>query len=201
MDPSLESVKFRVASDVNNPLTGKDGATYTFASQKGATDKDIIMLEKGMLNYKEVIRKDLNIDVSDITGAGAAGGLGAAFSAYLNAQIASGIELVMKETNLEEKILDADLIITGEGKIDSQTFRGKVPVGISSLAKKYKKKTIVIAGKVNVEKESLIKLGIHEILCITPSSQSDEEAMKMAKKNTLNIAKLIYKKYLMKGDK
>lgn len=201
LDPNVKDIEFKVACDVDNPLTGKSGATYVFAPQKGASDRDMIQLEKGMLHYQEIIRKHIGIDVSCIKGFGAAGGLGAALAVYLNAKIVSGIKLVIEETDLEEKIMDADLIITGEGKIDNQTFHGKVPVGISSLAKKYNKKTIAIAGKVDIDRHSLRKLGLYDILCITPSGQSDDEAMKRAKENTLNIAKVIYKKYLIKGDK
>lgn len=196
LNSNLRNIQFKVACDVDNPLIGRNGAAHTFAAQKGASEKDILQLEEGMINYQEVIRKDLNIDVSNIKGAGAAGGLGAAVVTYLDAKILSGIQLVIEETNLEEKIKGSDLVITGEGKIDKQTLHGKVPVGISSLAKKYNKKTIAIAGKVEIKNDDLKEFGIDDVLCITPEGQSITEAMKSGKENTENLAKVIYKKYI-----
>ncbi len=201
LDPSLKNIEFKVACDVDNPLTGRNGATHTFAKQKGASEQDILKLERGMLNYQEVIKNSLNKDVSNIKGGGAAGGLGVALITYLDGRLEPGIQLLINETNLEEKIKDVDLVITGEGKIDNQTLHGKVPSGIAALAKKYNKKTIAIAGKVDIKKDGLKELGIYDILCITPEDQSINEAMKRGRENIFNIAKLIYDKYLMKGDK
>ncbi|RKD29499.1 glycerate kinase [Thermohalobacter berrensis] len=197
LDSRLKDVNFRIACDVDNPLTGKKGAAHTFASQKGASYKEILQLEKGMINYQNAIKESLGIDVSRIKGGGAAGGLGAGLVAYLNADIVPGIKLIIEETNLEEKIKNVDLVITGEGKIDNQTLHGKVPAGISALAKKYNKRTIAIAGKVDIEEEVLKSLDIHSVLCITPKGQSIDEAMKRGKENTFKIAKVIYEKHLI----
>ncbi|PAB58452.1 glycerate kinase family protein [Anaeromicrobium sediminis] len=198
MDKRLKNISFKIACDVDNPLTGKNGATHIFSPQKGADEKIICQLEKGMLNYESIIEKDLNIEVSQIKGGGAAGGLGVAFVTYLNGEMEQGIKLVIDEIGLEEKIKRAHLVITGEGKIDNQTLYGKVPVGVSVLAKKHNKKTIAIAGKVEIENEDLKSFGIEDIICITPENQSIEEAMAKAKENTFNIAKVIYEKHLMK---
>ncbi|MCM1992184.1 glycerate kinase [Oceanirhabdus seepicola] len=196
MPSVLKAVNFKIACDVDNPLTGENGATYVFSPQKGANTEMMVELEKGMLNYQAVIEETLKSDISKTRGGGAAGGLGAAFLSYLDGKMVQGIKLVIAETKLEEKIKTADLIITGEGKIDNQTLYGKVPVGISSLGKKYNKKTIAIAGKVDIENEDLFDCGIEDIICITPEGMMLEDAMKRAKENTFNIAKVIYEKYI-----
>lgn len=181
---------------MDNPLTGENGATHVFSPQKGANTGMVVQLEKGMLNYQAVIEETLKLDISKISGGGAAGGLGAAFVSYLDGEIGQGIKLVIDETKLEEKIKTVDLIITGEGKIDNQTLYGKGPVGISSLGKKNNKKTIAITGRVDIENGALLDYGIEDIICITPKGMMLEEAMKRAKENTFNIAKVIYEKHI-----
>jgi len=137
MGSRIDKLEILVASDVKNPLCGPTGATRIYGPQKGATEEMMIILEKSLSHFAEIIKKDLNKDIKNIPGVGAAGGLGAALMAFLDAKLKPGIEIIIKAVKLEEIVKDADLLITGEGKIDSQTIYGKVPVGVAKIAKKY----------------------------------------------------------------
>lgn len=160
IDDRAKRVKFLVASDVKNPLYGPNGAAFIYAPQKGASSEGAARLDRGLRNFARVIEKDLKIDVADQAGAGAAGGLGAGLIAFLNAELRSGVDLVMDIVGLKEKMASADLIITGEGKLDSQTFFGKVPLGVLKLAAGEGVKCILVAGTVEDDaRDDLMKLG------------------------------------------
>ena len=153
-DPRLKECKFHVACDVDNPLTGPRGATYVFSPQKGAREEDLEVMDKLHFKFATISKKQL--EASDKTpGAGAAGGLGYGFLAYLGAELKSGIDLVIEKTGIEEKIKDCDLVITGEGRLDSQTTGGKAPWGVSKLAKKYGKKVIALCGSIGNDQRGL----------------------------------------------
>lgn len=156
---NIKETEFIVISDVQNPLTGNNGASKIFATQKGASPKMVEELEKGMINFADIIKKDFGID-PEFAGAGAAGGVGASLKVFLNANIKSGIDCVIQLLELEKIIPDSDLIIVGEGSMDYQTAFGKAPVGIARIAKKYNKKVIAIAGKLGKSADSLYKEGI-----------------------------------------
>ncbi|WP_066631481.1 glycerate kinase [Labilibacter marinus] len=128
--PQLKNMKFDVACDVDNPLFGDQGAAHIYAPQKGANPEMVEQLNKGLINFNEVVMADFKHDLQDISSAGAAGGLGAGCVLFLNAQLNSGIELIKNEADFDNKIKDADWIITGEGKLDEQTFSGKVIKGV-----------------------------------------------------------------------
>ena len=151
----LKDTIIEVACDVDNPLFGKNGAAYIYAPQKGADEKMVQELDKGLLNFAEVIKKDLVLNVAELKGAGAAGGLGAGLVAFLNAKLKNGVDIVMEATGIENKMRDVDLVITGEGAFDRQTFFGKSPYGVAILAKKYKKPVITINGSVNVSRDEI----------------------------------------------
>ena len=151
----LKDTIIEVACDVGNPLFGKNGAAYIYAPQKGADEKMVQELDKGLLNFAEVIKKDLVLNVAELKGAGAAGGLGAGLVAFLNAKLKNGVDIVMEATGIENKMRDVDLVITGEGAFDRQTFFGKSPYGVAILAKKYKKPVITINGSVNVSRDEI----------------------------------------------
>lgn len=142
----FENVKVIVASDVKNPLYGKNGAAYSFAAQKGANQEDIRILDRGLRNFASVMHNTINIPFENMQGAGAAGGLGAGLICFLDAKIISGANFILDLYKIEEKIKNADLIITGEGKFDEQSLNGKITGEIIKLANKHKKKAIVIAG-------------------------------------------------------
>ena len=178
LDSRIKDINFEVACDVTNPLIGENGASYIFGKQKGASKEDMKVLDKALTNYAEVIKRDLGIDVRYVEGTGAAGGLGAALLVFLNGKLKSGIELVIKHTELEEKLKDADYVFTGEGAIDSQTIYGKTPMGVAMVAKKHGVKTIAFAGKVGDGVENLYDIGIKSIFSIMREVESLDEALK-----------------------
>lgn len=177
LDCRLKDIVIEVACDVQNPLTGANGATYFFGPQKGADSRTLKLLEAGMINYSEVVKKTCNIDIADMPKAGAAGGLGAAFI-LLGGNLISGVEMVLKHTDFENKIKNADYIFTGEGSIDYQTKYGKTIAGIAGIGKKYNIPVIVIAGKVADDIEELYKIGISAVFGIIDKPKNLDEALK-----------------------
>lgn len=155
LDSRLQDVKIIVANDVKNPLYGPNGAAYVYAKQKGANKKMIEMLDDGLKNYAMVIDKTFDIHTQKVIGGGSGGGLGLALKVFLNARLENGFNVVKRYIGLENKIRKADLIITGEGSLDSQTKQGKGPLGVAKLAKKYNKQVFAICGK--IEKDIKIK--------------------------------------------
>ncbi|KGM96603.1 glycerate kinase [Clostridium novyi A str. 4552] len=194
-DLRIKNVNIEVACDVNNPLTGENGASYIFGPQKGATPEMVQKLDSALKNYAKVIREQLGCDVEKVPGSGAAGGLGAGLMAFLGADLKKGVELVIKYTKLEEKIKGADYVFTGEGSVDSQTIFGKTPFGVSTIAKKYDIPTIAFAGKIGDGVEELYKYGINSIVGILQGVVSLDEALKMGAKNiekaSENIARIL----------
>ncbi|MEC9488785.1 MAG: glycerate kinase, partial [Halanaerobium sp.] len=156
---------------------GKDGAAYVYGQQKGATPEMVRKLDRGLQNVARVINKDLGISVADLAGAGAAGGLGAGLAAFLRAELRRGIEIIIQASRLEEKVRDADLVITGEGKIDSQTIFGKTPVGVARIAGKYSVPVLAVTGTVAAGAEKVYEKGIAAVFSIINSPQSCQEAM------------------------
>ncbi|WP_283680225.1 glycerate kinase [Lentilactobacillus sp. Marseille-Q4993] len=150
MDPRIKSTQFIIASDVKNPLTGKNGASVVFGPQKGATPGMVHELDRALVNYSKVIRQTIHRRVDHIPGSGAAGGLGAGMLAFLNAKIKPGINIVLEYSDFRDKVKYADLVFTGEGKVDFQTKLGKTPFGVAKAAKEVSPncKVIAIAGTV-----------------------------------------------------
>lgn len=148
LDARLSDVKLEVACDVDNPLCGPKGASQVFGPQKGATPEMVLQLDQNLAHYAAVIAQTNGKDVIDQAGAGAAGGLGAALLGLFDATLRPGISIVMDAVNLSEVVRDADLVITGEGRIDSQTIHGKTPIGVARTAKQYDLPVIGIAGSI-----------------------------------------------------
>lgn len=199
-DASLLKDKFKdinieVACDVKNPLCGSNGASLVFGKQKGANEEMIKTLDSNISKFADLCKNTLGVDRRDIEGCGAAGGLGFALITFLNAKLKSGIDIVMDKAGLEELIKEADLVITGEGKIDSQTINGKTPIGVAKLAKKYDKKVIAIAGCISNDYEVVFDYGIDAVFDITPISMDFETIKKESKRNleltAFNIAKCL----------
>lgn len=158
--PELRDCRFMVACDVTNPLCGEKGCSAVFAPQKGADPEMIKDMDAWLKNYAAIAKIVSDRADENLPGAGAAGGLGFAFSAFLNAELKSGIEIVLEETRLEEYIKDADIVVTGEGRLDSQTVMGKAPIGVAGLAKKYGKRVIAFSGCVTEDAEVINDHGI-----------------------------------------
>ena len=195
LDERLKYVSVEVACDVNNPLCGKEGASYVFGPQKGATREMIEILDQNLSHYAEVIKEQLGKDVISKAGAGAAGGLGAGLMAFLDVKLKSGIEMVIEYSNLEEKVRDADMVWTGEGSIDFQTQYGKTPLGVAMIAKKYNKPVIALAGRVGNDIDILYDKGIDAIFGIMRGVTSIEEALvkgpENVEKTSENIIRLL----------
>ena len=171
----LEAV-FTIACDVNNPFSGENGAAFVYARQKGADDAMILELDKGLRQFADVIRTTIGKDINDIPGAGAAGGLGGGFLAFLPATLKPGIQMVLETLDFDSRIQNADLIITGEGKLDRQTGMGKTPAGILAAGKKRNIPVIAIGGAVE-ETDALLKQGFLAVMSIQPGPVSLEQAM------------------------
>ena len=171
----LEEAEFIIACDVDTPFCGREGAAEVFGPQKGATPEEVVLLEDGMQNLNDIIKRDYGIDLSSIKGTGAAGGLGGAFHAFLNGRLQSGIGMVLDAIGFEEQIKDADLIITGEGRIDSQTCRGKVISGITSVAAKHGVPVIAIAGIVDMSEKEIEETGLKAAFPIGPRPQNESD--------------------------
>lgn len=197
----LKSCSFRIACDVTNPLCGEQGAVYVYGPQKGVRQEEREELDLKMKHYAEKTKEWLKKDYSEVPGTGSAGGLGFAFACYLpNVTLKSGVEIVMEEIGLEEEIKDADIIVTGEGRIDSQTAMGKLPAGVAKLAKKYGKMVLAFGGSVTEDAGVCNEKGIDAFFSIVRGITTLEEAMKpdMARKNleltTEQVFRLLLKK-------
>ncbi len=173
----LKECSFSVACDVKNVLCGKNGCSEIYGPQKGATRKMINDLDCWLKNYAKLTKSVIQKADENAPGTGAAGGMGFALLSYLNATLESGIELVIKETELERHIKDADIVITGEGRLDGQSYMGKVPVGVASLAKKYQKPVIAFSGCVTDDAVICNDYGIDAFFPIVRTPCTLEEAM------------------------
>lgn len=191
LQKNYKNILIEVACDVNNPLCGKKGASYTFAKQKGANEIMIEILDKKLLSFSKICQKHFNKKTKNKNGAGAAGGVGFALHTFLNAKLQSGIDIVMKQIKLKQKIKKADLIITGEGKIDAQTIDGKTISGVASIAKKYNKPLIVIAGCSEHGYEKIYEMGVDAVFDITPMNISTKQLFKDTKYNLYLTSKNI----------
>ena len=149
--PELKESEFIVACDVDSPLYGPNGAAYVFAPQKGADAAMVEDLDRGLRHFADIMQKCAGLDVADMPGAGAAGGLGAAFIAFLNAKLKRGADMVLDAVSLDEHIRNADLVITGEGKIDSQTMSGKLPAAVAERAAAQNVPVVAICGSSDVD--------------------------------------------------
>lgn len=181
--------QFTIASDVDNPFSGTNGAAYVYAPQKGANNKMVEELDKGLESFRQLIIEKKGIDLNTISGAGAAGGLGGGFVAFLNAQLKPGIEMVLQTIDFENHLQNADFVVTGEGKLDIQTTMGKAASGILDAARKKNIPVIAIGGSVE-DKEALLKRGFTSLFSTTPNGMSIEEAMQeeTAKENIAQTA-------------
>lgn len=181
---ALDQSTFSIACDVDNPFSGTNGAAYVYAPQKGASPQMVEQLDRGLSHLSTLIRRCYAIDLEEIPGTGAAGGLGGAFVAFLGAGLKPGIELILESAGLESFLLGADLVITGEGKLDKQTARGKAPAGILRAAHHRQVPVIAIGGAIE-DRELLDKMGFDAVFPISNQILSPAEAMRpvIAKEN------------------
>lgn len=191
--PELKECSFKIACDVNNPLCGTNGATYIYGPQKGVTEELRDELDAALGSFAKVTKECLGTDFEKSEGAGAAGGLGFAFLSYLSADLQPGIELVLNAVDMEKSMEGADLVFTGEGRLDYQTAMGKAPVGIAKLAKKYGAKVIALAGAIIEGAEKCNENGIDAYFPIIRKIITLDEAMdaENAKQNMIKTTEQI----------
>ena len=192
LHPAVAEAEITVMCDVNNPLTGPDGATYTFGKQKGGTPEILDRLEAGMKQYAAVMREH-GMDVEQMAGAGAAGGLGAALCGYLHANLKSGIETVLDLINFNGLLEGTDLVETGEGRIDWQSAFGKVPSGIGMRCKAKNVPAVAIVGGMGNGAEKIYEFGIDSILPTINGAMDLEEALERAEELYANAADRMFR--------
>ena len=195
--PQLKECTFYIACDVTNPLCGELGCSAIYGPQKGATPEMIQNMDKWLKEYAVLSRNAYPKADPAQPGTGAAGGMGFAFLTFTNAVLESGIKIVLEETRLEEKVRDADLVITGEGRLDGQTAMGKAPIGVAKLAKQYGKTVIAFAGSVTRDARECNQYGIDAYFPILRTITTLEEAMESenAKRNLSDTAEQVYRLY------
>ncbi len=198
--PELAECSFRVACDVTNTLCGEQGCSAIFGPQKGADPTMIMQMDKWLAYYAALSREKYAKANPNQAGAGAAGGLGFAFLTYTNAQLESGIKIVLEETRLEDYVKDADLVITGEGRLDGQTVMGKAPIGVANIAKKYKKPVLAFAGSVTPEAKECNGHGIDAFFPILRGVSTLSEAMNPinARQNMIDTVEQVIRLYNLK---
>ncbi|HEY5975693.1 MAG TPA: glycerate kinase [Geobacteraceae bacterium] len=205
MDHRLLACRIEAACDVDNPLTGPLGASAVFGPQKGATPEMVAQLDAILSRYADLISRDLGLQVASVPGAGAAGGMGAALLAFCGAQLRPGVEIVMEAVGLEARVRDADLVITGEGRMDSQTIHGKTPIGVARVAKRYGKPVIGIAGSLATDACEVHKHGIDAVFSVLNRVSTVAEALSHASENvraaSRNIAATLKLAFEMRSGK
>ena len=191
----LSECYFRVACDVNNPLCGDLGCSAIYGPQKGATKEMVADMDGWLKNYSKIVKEKYPDADSEYPGTGAAGGLGYAFFNFTNSKLESGIKIVLDETKLEEYVKDADIVVTGEGRLDHQTVMGKAPVGVANIAKKYNKKVIAFSGSVTEDAGVCNEHGIDAFFPILRRIVTLEEAMQTdtAKQNLTDTAEQVFR--------
>ncbi|MCY7755854.1 glycerate kinase [Bacillus haynesii] len=189
LNPKLKHIQFEAACDVDNPLTGPRGASAVFGPQKGANSEMTALLDQNLKHYAAAVKAELGCEIDSIPGAGAAGGLGAGLCAFLNAELKSGVDIVLDTLSFSERIKGADLVITGEGKIDGQTVSGKTPAGVAKRARSENIPVIAFAGSLGEGCELVYDIGISALFSIVPGISSLENALADGSSNLTRCAR------------
>lgn len=195
--PKIKDVEFISMCDVDNPLCGRLGASAVFAPQKGADEDMVKLLDEGLAHLSKIIKRDLHIEVKDIKGAGAAGGLGAGSIAFLQSKLTKGIDVILDTIKFDELVSKADIVFTGEGKFDSQSLHGKVVMGVANRSQKYKTPVIVVTGAIGENIQEAYNKGITAIFSInkepmefSKSALKSKENMILTMENILRLLKI-----------
>lgn len=193
--PELKECTFQIACDVKNPLCGEKGCSAVFGPQKGATPDMVAQMDRWLGKYAMLTANRYKKADSQYPGTGAAGGMGFAFLSYMNAELRSGVQIVLEETKLEEYVKDADIVVTGEGCLDGQSVMGKAPIGVAALAKKHHKKVIAFAGCVTEDAKACNQNGIDAFFPILRNVVTREEAMQAenARRNMTDTAEQVFR--------
>ena len=177
---TMPKINFEIAADVQNVLSGEDGAAFVYATQKGATVKDMLVLDKGLQNFARIVQSQTGKDIAGFPGAGAAGGVAAGLTAYFDVKVCSGAQLVIEKSAIKVQLNNCDLIITGEGKLDAQSLCGKVVHHISKLANAYQIPVIALCGRVAINQQQIDELGLLSAVGLADDSVSIQTAMNNA---------------------
>lgn len=180
IDPRLADTNILVACDVDNPLCGPHGASTVYGPQKGATAEMVAELDAALENYAEIATSITGRDIAKVSGAGAAGGLGAGLLFFTNALLRPGVEIILETANFNELVQQAQLVITGEGRTDFQTAYGKAPVGVAKLAKQHNVATVCLSGGLGDGYETVLKQGIDAVMSIAPAPMELEKCIENA---------------------
>ena len=198
MDPRIRKMRITAICDIDNPLCGPEGASYVFGPQKGANAEDVRCLDAGLSHLAGIVRRDLGESVEQLAGGGAAGGMGAGMKAFFGAELKPGIEMVLDASDFDKRMQDAALVITGEGKLDGQSLRGKVISGVAGRARRYGVPVIVLAGGIEAETDSLDFLGVTAAFSInrmpedfSVSRYKSAENLSFAAENLLRLIKTL----------
>lgn len=201
LDKRIKNTQFILLSDVKNYLIGDDGATAIYGPQKGIEAQDVNVIDSWMENYGQKLSEAINKDIINTESAGAAGGIGAALIALTNAEVKSGIEAVIEILDIEDSIKEADIVFTGEGRIDGQSLNGKAPLGISKIAQKYNKPVIAIVGSKSDDYESVLDYGIDAVFDIVDRPMELKEAIENGSKLVENAAYAALRLYISWKEK
>ena len=193
LDPRLDKTEIVVACDVDNPLCGENGAARVFGPQKGATEEDIAVLDQALTCYGDILSANAGRDIASEPGAGAAGGMGAAFIGLIDAVLKPGVDIVIEIVDLANSLVDANLVITGEGRVDNQTIHGKTPTGVAKVAKSCNLPVICITGSVEDGADFTHQLGIDEIYSVTEGEYDLTEVLIEAEHKLTQAAQKIAK--------
>ena len=193
LDPRLDKTEIVVACDVDNPLCGENGAARVFGPQKGATEEDISVLDQALTRYGDILSANAGRDIASEPGAGAAGGMGAAFIGLIDAVLKPGVDIVIEIVDLANSLVDANLVITGEGRVDNQTIHGKTPTGVAKVAKSCNLPVICITGSVEDGADFTHQLGIDEIYSVTEGDYDLTEVLIEAEHKLTQAAQKIAK--------
>ncbi|HGS4570290.1 glycerate kinase [Vibrio cholerae] len=196
-DPRLQNSDILVACDVNNPLCGDKGASAVFGPQKGATPEDVQLLDGTLRQFGLLTEKVTGKMVLESAGAGAAGGMGAALLAYAQARLRPGIEIVLETVQLAHQVSDADLVITGEGRIDSQTVHGKTPMGVAKVAKRFDVPVLALCGCTGDNYQAVYQCGIDAVFAAVPRAMSLEDALKESDFNLADLAENVARLWIL----
>lgn len=201
LDPRLNHTEIEVACDVNNPLCGPKGASSIFGPQKGATPEMVAQLDNALLHFSHIVEQQHNINIRDVAGTGAAGGMGGGLLLLPNVTLRSGVDIVISAVNLVEILQDADLVITGEGRMDSQTAQGKTPIGVAKTAKLFNKPVIAIVGSLREDYEVVYQAGIDAVFPIIRQVDGLEETLKSGQKNLISTAQNVARLYQLSHNR
>jgi len=203
LHPDLKNVEIITMCDINNPLHGKTGAAYVFSPQKGASAEQVELLDAGLINLDKVVQKSLNLSLAQLKGAGAAGGMGFGMVAFFGSELQMGIETILDTVNFDEMLKDTDFVLTGEGKLDTQSIRGKVVIGVANRTRKVNVPLIAVVGDIGDGIEEAYEKGVSGIFSINRVAVPFKEAKLRAKQDLYltvdNLMKFFRKTEIIKA--